>query len=389
MGLIAFLEHKPLFYDVIDYERMPRIYAKIAPSFKLPKIIHVVGTNAKGSTGRYLANALYRLGYRTGHYTSPHILEFNERIWVDGHNADNVALETAHEWLLKHLSTEDADALSYFEYTTLLAMRVFEGCEYAVLEAGLGGEHDATNVFAKVLSVFTPIGLDHQTFLGENIEAIARTKMRSMGTLALCATQPYRESYEVFENVLKAHKAQGRYVRDLLIEDERLALRAIASQRALPAYMQENMATALAAVKLLGFEADSELMNTTALFGRMTLLDANIFLDVGHNPLAAQAIAAHFEGVKLRLIYNSYGDKDYESILQHLKPILECVEIIPIQNLRSADINMLKLVLKRLNIAYEPHITCKRENTYLVFGSFAVAEAFLTMHPEYARSEYE
>ncbi|MDD5211012.1 MAG: bifunctional folylpolyglutamate synthase/dihydrofolate synthase, partial [Sulfuricurvum sp.] len=95
MNLEAFLAQKPLFYDVIDYERFPKAFASVAHLLHQPKIIHIVGTNGKGSTGRFLATALSRLGKTTGHYTSPHILQFNERIWIDGADSTNADLENA------------------------------------------------------------------------------------------------------------------------------------------------------------------------------------------------------------------------------------------------------------------------------------------------------
>lgn len=165
MQLQAFLETKPLFYDEIDYARMPKAYQGIAFHLKLPKIIHLVGTNGKGTTGRFLAEMLHTKGLHVGHYTSPHILHFNERIWLDGDNVEDTTLEKAHETLLSWLEPSVAQSLSYFEYTTLLAMVVFSQiCDYIVLEAGLGGEFDATNIFPKCLSIITPIGLDHQAF---------------------------------------------------------------------------------------------------------------------------------------------------------------------------------------------------------------------------------
>ena len=85
--LEKYLGTKPLYYNKIDYMRMPCIYKKIKEELPKPRIIHLIGTNGKGTTGRFLATALYSLGFNTGHYTSPHILEFNERIWLNGKNS--------------------------------------------------------------------------------------------------------------------------------------------------------------------------------------------------------------------------------------------------------------------------------------------------------------
>ena len=380
--LELFLNAKPLYYDVIDYDRMPRIYAAIKQHFSLPEIIHIVGTNAKGSSGRYLAIALQRLGFDTGHYTSPHIVRFNERIWRNGHDASDEALETAHKWLLELLDPSDAKTLSYFEYTTLLAMRVFQGCEYVVLEAGLGGEHDATNVFSKRLSLFTPIDFDHQDFLGDTIEAIAFTKMRSMADIALCARQPHPKSYEVF-NALAIQRNVSAYTLESVIDDaQRDAVKALIERHHLAGYMADNIQNAWGVLELLGHKADIALFDAVPLFGRMTPLRHNIFLDVGHNPLAARAIADHFKGRKIRLIYNSYADKDYKTILEILKPVIERVELIPIANQRAEAPEALIRCLEELDIAHVGYDGYGDKNTYLVFGSFSVAEAFLACHTD-------
>ena len=101
--LEEFLSAKPLYYERIDYSRMPRIYEKIKSHFSQPRIIHLIGTNGKGTTGRFLASALYSLGYSTAHYTSPHILNFNERIWINSHDISDEKLDITHIKLLNIL----------------------------------------------------------------------------------------------------------------------------------------------------------------------------------------------------------------------------------------------------------------------------------------------
>ena len=136
-----------------------------------------------------------------GHFSSPHILKFNERIWLNGSDSSDEVLDVAHQKLFTILGSEMSESLSYFEYTTLLAFVVFEKCDLMVLEAGLGGEFDATNVCDKALSVITPIGIDHQAFLGESIEEIAGTKIRSIQNQVLLAPQVYDEVREVARNI--------------------------------------------------------------------------------------------------------------------------------------------------------------------------------------------
>jgi dihydrofolate synthase/folylpolyglutamate synthase len=377
MSLNDFLAAKPLFYDVIDYERFPRAYREIKHSLANPKIIHLVGTNAKGSTGRFLATALHRAGKKVGHYTSPHILRFNERIWLDGSEVSDEVLECAHQKLLDLLSTPIAESLSYFEYTTLLAMVVYEECEYVVCEAGLGGEFDATNAFDKVLSIFTPIDFDHAAFLGTTIDSIATTKLRSMQSLALLGKQKHSEVESIARAIAEVKGCVLYTLTDrLTLSIEEIALQ-LATKNSLSDYLRDNLTLAMAAYEMLGFEANETLFDQSALFGRLSRIAPNVILDVGHNALAAESIAQNFVGKKVTLIYNTYGDKDYREILGILKPMIENIEIIDVDEGRIVERHLLESALDELNIPYRSFEEIKSHKEYLVFGSFSVAETFL------------
>ena len=376
-SLQEFLEAKPLFYDEIDLERMPKAYATVKGKLTVPKIIHVVGTNGKGTTGRFLANALLQNNLNVGHYTSPHILSFNERIWLNGENVDDLTLQNAHQRLLTLLTKEQSDALSYFEYTTFLAMLVYEKCDYVVLEAGLGGEFDATNVFEKVLSLFTPIAIDHQAFLGDDIAAIAKTKFRSMESDAILGRQPNGEVIAYFDEVAREKGCRAVSMDTMLTTKEQQDISTIAEKEGLAYYLQENLLLSLSALKFLGFSADVKTLSRTPLFGRLTKLRDNIVLDVGHNLLAAQAIVKTLFGEKYTLIYNSYRDKDYVNIIKTLKPIIEAVELISVDDVRVEQESALEAVIKAEDIAVSKFATIEQNKSYLVFGSFSVAETFL------------
>jgi dihydrofolate synthase / folylpolyglutamate synthase len=380
--LSEFLNAKPLYYDEIDYDRMPRIYTAIREQIRVSKVIHMVGTNGKGTTGRFIANALYRAGFKTGHYTSPHILRFNERIWIDGTDAGDVQLETAHKRLYTMLGGEAAGALSYFEYTTLLAMLCFEGCDWVVLEAGLGGEHDATNVFDKTLSVFTPIDIDHQAFLGETIDAIAATKLRSMGPVALLGKQPHPEVEAVYDTIGNARNARCLQVQEILRDADMALAETIARRHRMPDYLGENLLLAMAALRLLGCEPEAGWFEPAPLFGRLTRVAPNVMVDVGHNLLAAKAICRAIAPDRVVLVYNSFKDKDYKAILRALRPIVKRVEIIDVEEGRIAERARLESVLEAEEIPYTPFHTLDPEEEYLVFGSFSVVEAF--MREQYA-----
>lgn len=378
VSFLDFLDTKPLYYDKIDLERVPRAYEKIKGQYSSSaKIIHIVGTNGKGTTGRFLATALKNSGFRVGHYTSPHIVNFNERIWLDGKSVDNDTLQKAHEKIYELLGEEISDALSYFEYTTLLAIQVFKTCDYVVLEAGLGGEKDATNVFSKELSLFTPIDFDHQSFLGEDIVQIAQTKMRSMQKRALLGYQKHTIVKELFQEIATFKSCESYFLEELITQSDKSYLQEIAQKLKLADYMIDNISLALGALKLLDVSYDFNTFNNAKLFGRLTKLQENVTIDVGHNLLAAEAVKKHFEGKKLILIYNSFKDKDYSSILKRLYDVVERVEIIEVDDTRVVEQELLEKSLQELGLAYNTFNSIDKDKNYLVFGSFSVVEAFL------------
>jgi len=380
--LATFLNSKPLYYDVIDYTRMPRVYESLKDKLKLPKIIHLIGTNGKGTTGRFLATALYSLGFQTAHYTSPHILNFNERIWLNGKNIENEILEKYHLKLLKLLSKSDADTLSYFEYTTLLVILICENMDYVVLEAGLGGEHDATAVFKNVLTLVTPIGIDHEAFLGTNITDIARTKLSGVQKTAILASQKYEEVYKVAEEVsFKKCISMKRHETYITKEDQN-KIDLIAKENDLEEYLKENLTLSIAAVKHLGLEYSIKDFNKSRLFGRLSKIGENILVDVGHNTLAAKRIVESLKSFKYTLVYNSYKDKNYTEILCILRPIIDDIEIIEIKDERVEKKVMMEKALEQVNFKYKTFKSIDKGKNYLVFGSFSVVEAFLKVYSE-------
>ena len=376
--LERFLASKPLYYKEIDYKRVYEAYDILKLNIKQPRTVHIVGTNGKGSTGRVLAHLAYGKGsrnYSVGHYTSPHILVFNERIWIDGEDASDEVLEIAHQRLFNILGQEVSNALSYFEYTTLLALIVFENCDFMILEAGLGGEFDATNVCDKELSIITPIGIDHQAFLGDTIEEIAGTKIRSIHKQALLAPQVFDEVVEIAKIISEKKSAK------LFLSEEEGSrneeLRAICKEKGWGDYLVDNATVALQALDILDIKYDVKDLLDLELFGRFYPLTDNIRIDVGHNPLAARAIEKALDE-KVVLIYNSLDDKDYEQVLEILKPKVKRVEIIPIESQRATTLEEIEKALKIVDLEYSYFENkIDDDEDYLVFGSFYVVEAFL------------
>ena len=372
-----FLSGKPLYYKEIDHERVYVAYKTLKPHIKQPRTVHIVGTNGKGSTGRILAHLAYKSGLKVGHYTSPHIMNFNERIWIDGEDASDEVLELAHQKLFAVLGKEMSDALSYFEYTTLLAFIVFENCDLMVLEAGLGGEFDATNVCDKELSIITPIGIDHQAFLGETIVEIAATKIRSIQKKVLLAPQVYDEVVEVAREIADDVGANLYVCSRVNTQVVPYGLEQIAKQKDWGDYLIDNARVALQALELLNINYNINDLRSLELFGRFYALTENIRIDVGHNPLAARAIVKAFDR-EVVLIYNSLDDKEYEEVLRILKPKVKRVEIIPIHSQRATTLAEIEKALNKVELEYSYfNNEINDDESYLVFGSFYVVEEFL------------
>lgn len=376
ISLNEFLDNKPLYYKEIDHKRVHIAYSLLKPHIKRATTIHIVGTNGKGSTGRIVAYLAFCSGASVGHFSSPHILKFNERIWLNGADSSDEILEDAHKRLFDILSKDISEALSYFEYTTLLAFVVFEECDLIVLEAGLGGEFDATNVCDKELSIITPIGIDHQAFLGDTIEQIATTKINSIQNQMLLAPQIYDEVEEVAQKICRDKNAKLYKSNN----SHSTILEKITQEKNWAGYIKSNAQVAINALDILDIEYDIDSLNSLTLFGRFHLITPNIRIDVGHNPLASQAIVNALDK-EVVLIYNSLDDKDYHKILATLKPKIKRVEIIPIKSQRATTVEKIEKALIDLDIEYSYFDNqIFEDEDYLVFGSFYVVEEFLLKH---------
>ncbi|MDY0051487.1 MAG: Mur ligase family protein [Aliarcobacter sp.] len=374
--LAEFLEYKTLYYDKIDFTIVKSSWALLSKKVTLPFVIHIVGTNGKGSTGRFLSHYLHKKNYKVLHYSSPHIMKFNERIWINGFDVSDKNLEIAHEFLQELLEIELLERLTYFEYTTLLAFYLSKDFDYLVLEAGLGGEFDATNVVENNLSLITTIGLDHQSFLGNTVSEIAATKMRSVDNKMIVG-------YQVFNDVNKtAYKVKDQILEQRNRNIEIIELKEFDKYKLndkFASYLKRNLHLVIACLNELKIDIDLTVFDDVKLFGRCQKIASNITIDVGHNPLAAAVIVKEFENRKITLIYNSYKDKDYEEVLKILKPIIKSIIIIPLEDKRIVEKNSLLKVIKQLDLISEETIKIDKNQEYLIFGSFLVVENFLTM----------
>lgn len=366
MDFITYINSKPLFYKEIDYNRVYNAYDILKPYINHPTTIHIVGTNGKGSTGRAISHLLYKQNYSVVHYSSPHIREFNERIWINGANISNSNLEEAHQKLFNILKEDISNALTYFEYTTLLALVVASNCDILILEAGLGGEYDATNIAPKDLSIITPIGLDHQEFLGDTIQDIATTKINSIDKKVLLSIGTTNKVKDIAQNIAKSKNAKVYLASDYQQEI-----------KGFDSYLKDNIQTAIASLEILNLKYDIDDLNSLELFGRYYKLEDNIIIDVGHNPLSAKAIKNNLKNKKVVLIYNTLEDKNYQEIINTLKDNIIRVEIIEIDTPRALDSKILIDYLNSINIKNSKFSSINRDENYLVYGSFYTIEAFL------------
>ena len=368
LSLGKFLDKKALYYDKIDYSTIKKAWDILKQSVTLPYVIHLVGTNGKGSTGRFLAHYLNKKNYKVVHYSSPHILKFNERIWIDGCDSSNEQLEFAHSKLQEILCDELINKLTYFEYTTLLCFYISSSFDYLVLEAGLGGEFDATNVVPNDLSLITTIDYDHQSFLGNTIKEIATTKLRSCDKVMIVNKQLHDEVYDIASSY--------DYIN---VEEFDLSLLDF-----MPTYLLQNLKLSLTALKYLDIDIDLNQFKDIELFGRCQKIKENITIDVGHNPLAASVIKNEFikKNEKITLVYNCFKDKDYKKVLEILKPIINDVLIINIQDERAVKRNDLIQTCEELDLIVKGFDKTSKNQNYLVFGSFSVVEEFIKVEIE-------
>lgn len=377
MRLKTFLANKPIYYKEFTYDTIVNSYNSIKNKLNLENVVHIVGTNAKGSTGRFLTQILNSNSLEVGHFTSPHISSFNERIYIKDRICTDDELEKAHEFLLKNLSSENLEKLSYFEYSFLLSCVIFNGFDYSIMEAGMGGELDATNVLDKKLTLFTPIGLDHIPKLGNNLKEIATTKFNAMQNNAILSNEMNSEILPLAKEIAKKKSCNLFFAKDFLNKDDEKDILEFIKIHSLPKFQISNLCLSVAGARFLNQSVDLSKINGLDLPGRMQKIAKNITIDVGHNELAAKAIANEFAGKKIVLIYNAFKDKDIDKVLSCLKNIIKRVEILPYQSQRELATKEIENFLIENDIKFSEFKKIDKDEQYLVFGSFLLVEEFL------------
>ena len=316
-----------------------------------PAYIHVAGTNGKGSTCAFIASICKEAGFRTGLYTSPHLISFRERIQLNG---IPIPENEAFEGILRIRAViKDWDPHpTFFEITTALALEWFKRREadVVVLETGMGGRLDATNIVTPIVSVITPIAFDHEKYLGDTIGAIARekagiiktsraavsslqkpaakaaldSKAREMGTSILWAESPYDGPVGIPGKIQSWNAALA----SLAIQASRLPISMQTVQRGLA---------------------------KTQWPGRFQEVSNDLVLDGAHNPDAAKVLVENwrnrFGNEKAALIFGCMADKNISEILEILAPIVSSIHLIPIESPRAVSVDQLHRLSRSLTPA--------------------------------------
>lgn len=357
------------------------------------KSVHIAGTNGKGSTSHMLASILQEAGYTVGLYTSPHLIDFRERIKING---EMISEQEVVDFVTKYKKDFEKINLSFFEWTVGLAFDYFSNqkVDIAVVETGLGGRLDSTNVIIPEISIITNIGKDHMQFLGDTLEKIAVEKagiIKKNVPIIIGETQP--EIKHVFVSKAK-ELGSAIYFADQIIQQG-------LESDLKGSYQKKNIKTVLASVhelKKLEFAISDEqiksgllhVVRNTGLMGRwQTLgLDPKIICDTGHNEAGIREVVSQLESLtynKLHFVLGAVNDKEIDSVLELLPKnavYYFCQAKIP----RALDVNELKNKAKsyRLNgnayssvkNAYEEaKKTANKHDLIFIGGStFVVAE---------------
>jgi dihydrofolate synthase/folylpolyglutamate synthase len=299
--------------------------------------VHVAGTNGKGSVCAILDSILRASGRRTGLYTSPHLVDFRERIRVDGEKIVPQAVANGLT-ILREISAGWSHSPTFFEIATALALRHFaeERCDLVVLETGMGGALDATNAVLPLVSVITPIALDHTRWLGGTLAEIAREKagIIKSGVPAVSG----RQEPEAAAALAQRAAAVGSSLEfiEASFEGAEIGLRGV--------HQKKNSAVAIAALRAAGVVVSDETvrrgLRDVRWPGRFQVVDERIVLDGCHNPHAAAQLLVNWRDAygmeKATVIFGALGDKDYSAMLRILEPISREVLLVPICSERSA-----------------------------------------------------
>jgi dihydrofolate synthase/folylpolyglutamate synthase len=355
------------------------------------KFIHLAGTNGKGSCCHLLSSIFIEHNYKTGLFTSPHLIDFRERIKVDG---QEISKDFVFRFIHRIQGAEFQFSPSFFEISFAMALCYFseQNCNICVIETGLGGRLDATNVIVPLLSVITNIGLDHQQFLGNTRKEIAGEKAGILKeNVPVLIAERDAETELVFTNKANALHSPLYWV------DFSLQLNSGLNGH----YQRKNTATAYAAAKIIQNQLSldeikirlglSNVQRNCPIRARMEIMQKNpmVVIDAAHNEEGVVELMRSlndFNYHQLHLVYGASSDKRIEFILKHI-PKEAHIYFTQFANARSASVQTFKALSNTIpqscdffispKEAYTAAIQhAKQEDLVLIFGSFFLLEEF-------------
>ncbi len=396
---LAWLYGTQRFGIKLGLENIQRLVGELEVPGKGQRIVHVAGTNGKGSVCAMIDAVCREAGYRTGLFTSPHLVTYRERIQVDGEmiSPDKVAVGLA---LIRTLVASWDPHPTFFEITTALALIHFKEChcEVVVLETGLGGRLDATNSVNPVVSVITPIGYDHQSWLGSSLEEIAGEKagiVKARVPVVSAAQEP------AAEKVIRARAVECQAPLQIVSQPYTQTPVALAG-----AHQNQNASLALAALEFGGIAvregAIARGLSSVNWPARFQRWDERTIIDGAHNPAGAEVLAKtwreQFGDERATIILAVLDDKDVAGICRALAPISDYVVLPGIRSQRSAEPEALARIFSSIaptlhhsitpSLASALALACAKSNPILLTGSLHFAgEALATLRGEPAAFE--
>ena len=346
-----------------------------SPQLTYPTI-HVGGTNGKTTTSRMIDSLLFEMGLRTGRFTSPHLESFLERISINGQSIDAKALIFSFNDISAYLDLMDAKfehPISFFEAITALAFVAFaeHPIDVGVIEVGMGGLWDATNVVDADVSVIMPIGLDHTEYLGETLTEIAQTKagiIKEGGFVVLaqqepeCAVELIKQAALVGNDIAREGIEYSVISRSVAVGGQLLTIQGtkeIYTDIFVPLHgkhQASNAAAALVAVEIFFGDQELDIEAVRAGFAQVTSpgrceivhRDPTIILDAAHNPHGAAALAetiqSEFTFDEVIGIFAPMGDKDVRGILLELEQVMDSVIVTANSSPRAMKVDALELM---------------------------------------------
>lgn len=408
----VYLDEVSKYGSVLGLENMRELLGRLGNPQDDLKFIHISGTNGKGSVLAYLSTILSGGGYRTGRYISPTLFSYRERIQVDEQKIEKESLAhhvTAIAKAIEEMKAENAGNPTAFEVETALAFLYFKekDCDIVVLETGLGGALDATNIIkTTVMEVIAPISMDHMEFLGDTLEKIAMQKAGIIKphTAVVSASQE-PDAKKVLDHVCKENQCSiymvdPAQITDVLydVEEQQFSYKNWKNVKITLAgsYQILNAALALEGVeelRRLGYHLTDEQVRQglyrAVWRGRFTLLSKNpaVIIDGAHNPGAAKelkhSLDLYFKGKDLYYIFGVFQDKDYQEVIRLTAPLAK--HIVTVQtpgNPRALPADELKEAVQAVNPSVEAGQSiqeavkkslqlAKNEDAIIIFGSLS------------------